>query len=76
MYSAAVLDHFKNPRNAGEIAGATASVDVTNPVCGDVLRLDIRTEGGRIAEIRFKAKGCTTTIACGSLLCELVEGKS
>ncbi len=76
MYTAAVLDHFKNPRNAGELEGATASVEVSNPACGDVLQLAARVEGGRIADTRFKAQGCATSVACGSVMTELIRGKS
>ncbi len=76
MYSATVLDHFKNPRNAGELTGATATVDVNNPVCGDILRLSVRVEGGRITDARFKTQGCVTAVACSSLLTELIQGKS
>jgi nitrogen fixation NifU-like protein len=75
MYSDAVLDHFKNPRNAGELPDATATVEVSNPVCGDVMRLAVRLEGQRIAEVRFKTRGCVTAIACGSLLTEMLCGK-
>ena len=74
MFSAELLDHFQNPRNVGELAEATASVEVSNPVCGDVLRLGVRVESGRIAEARFLCKGCTTSIACGSRLSELIVG--
>ncbi len=76
MYSATVLDHFKNPRNAGELTGATATVDVNNPVCGDILRLSVRVEGGRITDARFKTQGCVTAIACSSLLTEMIRGKT
>ncbi len=74
MYSAAVLDHFKNPRNAGELPGATAAVEVTNPVCGDILKLSVLVADGRIAEVRFLCRGCVTAIACTSLLTELLHG--
>jgi nitrogen fixation protein NifU and related proteins len=70
MFSEAVLDHFRNPRNAGELPGATAVVEVTNPVCGDVLKLFARFAAGKIAEARFLCRGCTTAIACASLLTE------
>lgn len=70
MFSEAVLDHFRNPRNAGELPGATAVVEVTNPVCGDILKLSARLESGKIAEARFLCRGCTTAIACASLLTE------
>lgn len=76
MYSAAVLDHFKNPRNAGDLADATAIAEATNPVCGDVLRLAVRAESGRIMEARFKAQGCVTAVACASALTELLAGKT
>ena len=74
MFSRAVLDHFQNPRNAGELPGADAKVEVSNPVCGDVLQLAVRIEGERIAETRFLCRGCTTSIACASLLTEQLHG--
>ena len=52
MFSDAVLDHFQNPRNAGELPGADAKVEVSNPVCGDVLQLAVRMDGERIAPYR------------------------
>ncbi len=76
MYSAAVLDHFKNPRNAGELENATATVEVSNPVCGDIMRLAARVADGRIEDVRFKTRGCVTAIACSSLLTELIRGKT
>jgi nitrogen fixation protein NifU and related proteins len=75
MFSAAVLDHFEHPRNAGDLAGATIVVEVSNPVCGDVLRLAVRLEAGRVADARFRARGCVTSIACSSLLTELMIGR-
>ena len=76
MYSPAVLEHFKNPRNAGELPDATATVEVTNPACGDMMQLAVRVSGGRIADARFKTRGCVTAIACSSLLTELLRGKT
>lgn len=76
MYSAQLLDHFQNPRNAGEVEKADAGAEIENPVCGDILRLTLKIEAGRIAEIRFRAKGCVPAIACGSALTELVTGKT
>ncbi len=70
MFSDAVLDHFRNPRNAGELPGATAAVEVSNPVCGDVLKLSVRVDNSLIGEARFLCRGCTTAIACASLLTE------
>lgn len=76
MYSAQLLDHFQNPRNAGEIADADAVAEIENPACGDVLRLSLKATSGRITEARFKAKGCVAAIACGSAMTELVLGKT
>lgn len=76
MFSPQLLDHFQHPRNAGELPGATASVEVSNPVCGDVLRLSVKVEQGRVAQARFLCRGCTTAIACASRLTELITGCS
>jgi nitrogen fixation NifU-like protein len=76
MYSAQLLDHFQNPRNAGEIAGADATAEIENPACGDVLRISLNLKAGRITTAQFKAKGCVAAIACGSALTELIVGKT
>jgi nitrogen fixation NifU-like protein len=76
MYSAEVLDHFEHPRNAGAIAAADASARIENPACGDILELTLKIDGDRIAEIRFRAKGCVAAMACASALTELVRGES
>jgi nitrogen fixation protein NifU and related proteins len=76
MYSAQLLDHFQNPRNAGELAGANAVAEIDNPVCGDVLRLTLSVTDRRIVDIRFKAKGCVASMACASALTELSQGKT
>jgi nitrogen fixation protein NifU and related proteins len=70
MFSDAILDHFQNPRNAGDLSGADAKIEVSNPVCGDVLQLAVRLEKAKIVEARFLCRGCTTSIACASLLTE------
>ncbi len=76
MYSPQVLDHFENPRNAGEVSDADASVQVENPACGDILRLSAKVAEGRVADIRFRAKGCVPSMACASLLTEMVKGRT
>jgi nitrogen fixation NifU-like protein len=70
VYSELVLDHFRNPRNAGRLANASVEVQATNPVCGDILQLAVRVESGTIVEARFLCRGCTSSIACASLLTE------
>jgi nitrogen fixation protein NifU and related proteins len=76
MYSPQLLDHFEHPRNAGEIADPDAVAENENPACGDVMRLTLKADAGRIIQARFKAKGCVAAIACGSALTELVAGMS
>jgi nitrogen fixation protein NifU and related proteins len=76
MYSEAVLDHFQNPRNAGTLDAPATTISVENPVCGDILELSVRIDGGRIAEARFRTRGCVTALACSSLLTELLRGKT
>jgi nitrogen fixation NifU-like protein len=75
MYSPQVLDHFQNPRNAGEVA-AGVRARTENPVCGDILELTARIEGGVICELRFRAKGCVPAMACGSFITSLMVGKT
>jgi nitrogen fixation protein NifU and related proteins len=74
MFNDLVLEHFRNPHNAGTLLDASATVEVANPVCGDVLRLSVRVEGGRIAAARFKTQGCVASIASSSVLTDLLTG--
>ncbi len=76
MFSDLILDHFRNPRNAGKMANASAEVQVTNPACGDILELAVRVEASVIREARFLCRGCTTSIACASFLTERLTGSS
>ena len=76
MYSPRVLAHFENERFAGELPDADVSVQVDNPACGDILRLSLKTQDGRISDARFRARGCVASIASASQLCELLVGRS
>lgn len=76
MYSARLLDHFRNPRNVGQLDPPAVTVDVTNPACGDMLRVSARFEEGRVVEVRYQTRGCTASIAAGSALTEWMIGKS
>jgi len=76
MHSEQLLDHFQNPRNVGELPPPAVTVEVTNPICGDILRLSVRFENGRAAEARFLTRGCTASIAAGSALTEWITGKT
>ncbi len=76
MYSERLLDHFRDPRNTGELAPPAVTVEVSNPACGDILRLSARFEGDRVAESRFLTRGCTASIAAGSALTEWMAGRT
>ena len=77
MLSDLLLDHFQNPRNAGTLDAPDAvTVEVTNPACGDILRLCVRFVEGRVAQVRFRTRGCTAAIAAGSALTELMQGST
>ena len=76
MYSPQLLDHFQNPRHAGDVPGADAAAEIENPVCGDMLRFTVKISAGRITEVGFKAKGCVPSMGCASALTELVQGKT
>jgi nitrogen fixation NifU-like protein len=76
VHSELLLEHFRNPRNVGQLPPPAITVDVTNPACGDMLRLSARFEDGRIAEARFQVRGCTASIAAGSALSEWMLGKT
>ena len=76
MYSQRLLDHFQNPRNVGDLEPPAVTVEVHNPICGDILRLSVRFEGQVAAEARYKTRGCTASIAAGSALTEWITGKT
>lgn len=76
MFSEALIDHFRNPRNVGVLEPPARVVEVSNPVCGDILRLSARFEEGRVAEARFQTRGCTASIAAGSALTVWMNGKT
>jgi nitrogen fixation NifU-like protein len=75
-YSEKVMDHFLNPRNVGEIPDADGIGNIGNPVCGDIMRLYIKVENGKIADAKFKTFGCGAAIATSSMVTELVKGKT
>lgn len=76
MHSERLLEHFKNPRNVGQLPAPAVTVSADNPACGDLMRLAARFEDGRIAEVRYQVRGCTASIAAGSALTVWMEGKT
>lgn len=76
MYSEKVMDHFRNPRNVGEIPDADGVGTVGNPVCGDLMTMYIKVKDGKIMDIKFKTFGCGAAIATSSMTTELAKGKT
>lgn len=76
MYSPKVLDHFKNPRNVGELEEADGEGTVGNPVCGDMMTMYIKVKDKKIKDIKFKTFGCGAAIATSSMTTELAKGKT
>jgi len=75
-YSEKVMEHFMHPRNVGEIENADAIGEVGNPQCGDIMRLYLKIEDGKITDAKFKTFGCGAAIASSSMLTELIKGKT
>ncbi|MDH7564396.1 MAG: Fe-S cluster assembly scaffold protein NifU [Candidatus Bathyarchaeota archaeon] len=76
MYTEKVMDHFKNPRNMGEIPDADGVGTVGNPVCGDLMTIYIKVKDNRLEDIKFKTFGCGSAIATSSMITELAKGKT
>lgn len=76
MYSEKVMEHFKNPRNMGEIPDADGVGTVGNPVCGDMMTIYIKVKDNHIEDIKFKTFGCGAAIATSSMVTELAKGKT
>lgn len=86
LYQDIIMDHYRNPRNKGQLEAPEASFEDQNPLCGDTLRMDLAfdppltqeaaPEQRRIAAIRFSGRGCAISQAAASMLTELVEGRS
>lgn len=76
MYSEKLMDHFTNPRNVGEIPEADGVGEEGNPTCGDVMKISIKVEDGRITDAKFRTFGCGAAIAVSSMVTEMVKGKT
>jgi nitrogen fixation NifU-like protein len=76
MYTEKVMEHFKNPRNMGEIKDADGVGTVGNPVCGDMMTIYIKVKDNHLEDIKFKTFGCGAAIATSSMMTELAKGKT
>ena len=76
LYREVIMDHYRAPRNRGELPGATASVQLHNPLCGDDIRLFVKVEDDRISDVRFSGQGCSISQASASLMTSAIKGKT
>ena len=76
LYSEKVIEHFRNPKNMGEIKNADGIGKVGNPVCGDLMTIYIKVKDSRINDIKFQTFGCAAAIATSSMITELAKGKT
>lgn len=76
LYQEMILDHYRRPRNKGELPNADASVLLKNPLCGDEIAVHVRYEGDDVAEISFSGRGCSISQASASMMTQLLKGKS
>lgn len=76
MYSTKVMDHFMNPRNVGKLDQANGVGEVGNPVCGDIMHIEIKVVDNLIQDVKFKTFGCAAAIATSSMVTEMVKGKT
>ena len=76
LYSKKVMEHFAHPHNVGKIEDASATGEAGNPICGDMMRFDIKVEDGLITEAKFQTFGCAAAIASSSVLTDMIKGKT
>ena len=76
LYQELILDHYRRPRNKGDLEGATRSAIMKNPLCGDEVALHVKLEGDKLSDVRFSGRGCSISQASASMMTQLVKGKS
>ncbi|WP_309121009.1 Fe-S cluster assembly sulfur transfer protein SufU [Paenibacillus sp.] len=76
LYRRVIMDHYKTPRNQGELAEGTVGVELSNPTCGDRITLQLRIEDGVVREAKFKGEGCSISMASASMMTDAVKGKT
>ena len=76
LYRDYILDHYKNPRNSGDLVGATNTYQDSNPLCGDEITMALLIDDDRVKDVRFKGRGCAISQASASMLTEEIKGKT
>ncbi|WP_217588667.1 Fe-S cluster assembly sulfur transfer protein SufU [Lentibacillus saliphilus] len=76
LYRQVILDHYKNPRNRGQVEGDALTVDMNNPTCGDRIQLQLQVEDGLIQDAKFNGEGCSISISSASMMTQAIKGKT
>ncbi|MCD8502079.1 MAG: SUF system NifU family Fe-S cluster assembly protein [Bacillaceae bacterium] len=76
LYRQVIMDHYKNPRNRGEVDGDSLSINMNNPTCGDRIQLQMKVEDGKISDAKFVGEGCSISLSSASMMTQAVKGKS
>lgn len=76
LYRQVIMDHYKNPRNRGELEGDTLTINMNNPTCGDRIQLQMEIEDGKVKEAKFVGEGCSISLASASMMTQTIKGKS
>lgn len=76
LYRQVIMDHYKNPRNRGELNGDSLTINMNNPTCGDRIQLQMKVEDGKIADAKFVGEGCSISLSSASMMTQTVKGKS
>lgn len=75
LYRQVIMDHYKNPRNKGQLEDGTLTIDMNNPTCGDRIHLTLNVEDGKVTEAKFDGEGCSISMASASMMTQAVKGK-
>jgi nitrogen fixation NifU-like protein len=76
IYKDIILDYYRNPRNFGDLPNPDVRARDSNPLCGDIIEMQLKINDGKIEDVRFKGKGCAISQASASMLTEVVKGKT
>ncbi|KGX85738.1 Fe-S cluster assembly sulfur transfer protein SufU [Pontibacillus litoralis] len=76
LYRQVIMDHYKNPRNKGSLAGEHVTVDMNNPTCGDRIQLQLEVEDGKVVDAKFDGEGCSISMSSASMMTQAIKGKS
>jgi nitrogen fixation NifU-like protein len=74
LYRQVIMDHYKNPRNRGELSDGSISIDLNNPTCGDRIQVQMKVEDGKVTDAKFEGEGCSISLASASMMTETIKG--